>query len=127
MKYEYFCFECGSTDNIEHHHVVPKVYGGTKTIPLCIKCHSLIHQKDLTKLRELTKIGRAKALARGVKFGRPKSSTESTETFLNKEKNQQIKELLEAGYSFREIARKIPCSTKTVTKVKKLAKIVQPK
>jgi hypothetical protein len=43
------CFECGvETDCIHNHHVVPKSLGGTKTIPLCEKCHGLIHQRHLT-------------------------------------------------------------------------------
>jgi hypothetical protein len=123
MKLEYFCFECGSTDNIEHHHVVPKVLGGTKTVPLCIKCHSLVHQKDFTKFRKLAKKGIEKARARGVKFGRTKGSKESTEKFLSKEKNQQVKQMLEEGYTWVEIKEETGCSNGTISKVSKLANI----
>jgi len=52
---EYTCFECGSKEDIHHHHVVPKSLGGTKTLPLCSKCHSLVHGKDLTSTSRLTK------------------------------------------------------------------------
>jgi hypothetical protein len=41
------CFECGATDNLHNHHVVPRSLGGTKTIPLCERCHGLVHEKDL--------------------------------------------------------------------------------
>ena len=37
------CFECGSTEHIHQHHVVPNVVGGTKTIPLCEQCHAKVH------------------------------------------------------------------------------------
>ncbi|MDZ7703141.1 MAG: hypothetical protein U5L04_01485 [Trueperaceae bacterium] len=37
------CFECGSTDNLHEHHVVPQGRGGTATVPLCHKCHALAH------------------------------------------------------------------------------------
>lgn len=37
------CFDCGSEGEIHNHHVVPKVLGGTKTVPLCAKCHGLVH------------------------------------------------------------------------------------
>ena len=123
MKYEYFCFECGSTEDIEHHHVVPKSLGGTKTVPLCIKCHSLVHQKNLVKFRELAKKGIQKRISEGGSWGRTKGSKESTEKFLRKEKNQQIKEMLEAGYTYLEIKTEIGCSQSTISKVKKWAKI----
>lgn len=36
------CFECGNPAT-ENHHVIPKVLGGTKTVPLCTKCHMKVH------------------------------------------------------------------------------------
>tara|TARA_R110000803_G_scaffold94110_10_gene161632 strand:- start:1995 stop:2321 length:327 start_codon:yes stop_codon:yes gene_type:complete len=41
------CFECGSTENIEKHHVVPRSKGGKKTIPLCARCHDKVHEFEL--------------------------------------------------------------------------------
>ena len=53
------CFECGAP--AEHnHHVVPKVLGGNKTVPLCTKCHGLVHDRNFTRLKELQKKGIAK-------------------------------------------------------------------
>ena len=53
------CFECGSSKRLNNHHVVPKTLGGTKTIPLCEKCHGLVHgRKFNTKF--LTKIAMSK-------------------------------------------------------------------
>ena len=47
------CFECDAT--AEHdHHVIPKSRGGKKTIPLCVKCHSKVHGKNMAHNR-LTK------------------------------------------------------------------------
>ena len=56
------CFECGKPAECEH-HVVPKSLGGIKTVPLCLKCHGIIHNKDLVKLKRLQMIGIAKAKA----------------------------------------------------------------
>lgn len=42
------CFECGDHAT-EQHHVIPKVMGGTKTIPLCSRCHMKVHGLDGTK------------------------------------------------------------------------------
>jgi len=44
------CFECGSTDNIHQHHVVPRIKGGNKTVPLCETCHSLVHDVSMRSL-----------------------------------------------------------------------------
>lgn len=41
------CFECGEVRGLHNHHVVPRSLGGTKTIPLCERCHGLVHEKDL--------------------------------------------------------------------------------
>jgi hypothetical protein len=41
------CFECGYTNNLHDHHVVPRSLGGTKTIRLCEKCHGLVHGRKL--------------------------------------------------------------------------------
>jgi len=39
---EYKCFECESPYAIEHHHVVPRIRGGERTVPLCDQCHHVI-------------------------------------------------------------------------------------
>ena len=44
------CFECDSEENIHNHHVIPKILGGTKTIPLCALCHGKVHDKDILKM-----------------------------------------------------------------------------
>jgi len=44
------CFECGSADNIQQHHVVPQIKGGSKTVPLCERCHGLVHDVSIKSL-----------------------------------------------------------------------------
>ena len=63
------CFECGEPKE-DMHHVIPKSKGGTKMIPLCLKCHSIVHDKDLIKFRELQKDGIEKAKLLGRFAGR---------------------------------------------------------
>lgn len=41
------CWECGSTDRIHEHHVVPRSKGGTRTLPLCEACHGKVHGTDM--------------------------------------------------------------------------------
>ena len=65
------CFECGDTAS-ENAHIVPKIRGGTKTIPLCGKCHGLAHGMNRSNdIGALTREGINKARQRGVVFGCP--------------------------------------------------------
>ena len=62
------CFECGKPAEFNH-HVVPVIYGGTKTVPLCAACHGKVHDQPMLNHRALTKAGMAKVMANGMKFG----------------------------------------------------------
>ncbi len=46
------CFECGQPAEYDH-HVIPKSKGGTMTVPLCGKCHSIVHDVDMVTMRSL--------------------------------------------------------------------------
>ena len=71
------CFECGKP--AEHnHHVVPRVRGGIKTVPLCVLCHEKAHGCKLGR-SQLIKDGQAAARARGVKWGGQSRSRGSTD------------------------------------------------
>jgi hypothetical protein len=49
------CFECGKPAK-NRHHVVPRILGGKKTVPLCDTCHSLAHGRTGSwNTSELTK------------------------------------------------------------------------
>lgn len=69
------CFECGCYDEIHNHHVVPKILGGTKTVPLCPSCHGKVHGVDFLNHKKLTKEGLVNAKERGVKLGNPNNLT----------------------------------------------------
>ena len=44
-----YCYNCGSKEYIEYHHIVPVIYGGTNRltniVPLCVSCHYKAHNK----------------------------------------------------------------------------------
>jgi transposase-like protein len=113
------CFECGGTDRIHQHHVIPKSLGGTKTIPLCEVCHGRVHQKDLVKFNNLAKEGIRRYVANGGKLGRKVGTAESIEKFMSKATNIEIKRLVEKGHSVRKIAKILEVSTRTIVKVRK--------
>jgi hypothetical protein len=90
------CFECGEQAT-ELAHVVPKSRGGTKTVPLCGKCHGLSHDiKRPQDISTLTREGLARKKAQGAKLGRP--------TVLSMQVKQEIKKLRESGWTLIKIA-----------------------
>jgi hypothetical protein len=58
------CFECGSTADHDH-HVIPQSLGGTKTVPLCARCHSLVHASSLVAAQSLSRAAIEKRRAEG--------------------------------------------------------------
>lgn len=63
------CVNCGSSEHIEYHHIVPLVHGGTNNlsniVPLCTDCHNAAHNKHIhgegyKKAREEGRVGRNK-------------------------------------------------------------------
>jgi hypothetical protein len=116
------CCNCGYIGKLENHHVVPKVMGGTFTVPLCVKCHGLVHGRDFVKSRNLQSIGIEKAkLAGKYKDRRP---IKTAETFENWIKKKAVKEICvymtTTNYSYRDIATAVGCSMGTVQKAYKL-------
>ena len=63
------CFECDQGADHEH-HVVPRILGGTKTVPLCEKHHGLIHDLKMVNHSKLVSTGMAKKKASGKNYCR---------------------------------------------------------
>jgi len=99
------CFECDKTENLYNHHVVPRIKGGTKTIPLCEECHGKVHGKNFLNLSNLINEGLHKAKQEGRIGGRPKISQEQID---------KIIELKKLGYSNRKIGRELNIGNSTV-------------
>ena len=120
------CFECGSDENIHHHHVVPKIKGGTKTIPLCQLCHAKVHGDHMLRMQRLAWIRRKQKgkelLDKGLKtnWGRPVGTKEDTHKFLSKPKNKEIVEYLENKFTIKKIMEITGASNKTIIKIKKI-------
>tara|TARA_R100000655_G_scaffold44291_1_gene80935 strand:+ start:1703 stop:2131 length:429 start_codon:yes stop_codon:yes gene_type:complete len=45
---ENICFECGKKRLCHKHHILPKCKGGKKTVLLCEKCHTKVHNKNMS-------------------------------------------------------------------------------
>lgn len=60
------CCNCGSTEGIEYHHIVPIAFGGTNRlsniVPLCSKCHKAAHNgRHITEYAATNHTGRPKS------------------------------------------------------------------
>lgn len=63
------CFECDAAADHDH-HVVPRVHGGTKTVPLCETHHAMVHEnRGLIGNRRLTKAALQAKISRGELAG----------------------------------------------------------
>jgi len=74
-----FCVACGTTDDLQHHHLVTRAEGGsddvTNLITLCTACHNKVHSRQVNGAynhSQLTKAALAAAKARGQVLGNPK-------------------------------------------------------
>ncbi len=85
------CWECElETNDIHHHHVVPRSRGGQKTVPLCPECHAKAHhRKGNMNTSALTKEGMRRARERGVKFGNPRISKARKKAALTVQENKR--------------------------------------
>jgi hypothetical protein len=103
------CFECGKPAK-HAHHVVPKSFGGTRTVPLCMICHSKVHQVDLT-LRGLQLAGIEVAKAAGTYKGRKPGAMAGG---ADAGKPARARELRSKGNTAPEIARALGVSVRSV-------------
>ena len=79
------CFECGSVEYVDAHHILPRSLGGIKTVYLCAKCHSLAHGNEALRNSDhsnLVKQGIQKRKDSGRKVGRPTESDFSMDRFI---------------------------------------------
>ncbi len=106
-----FCALCGCTENLVHHHVVPRSIGGTddetNRLTVCPPCHGTVHGMTLpANIRELTKAGVARAKAQGRVGGR--------QPLIAGEMVERACQMLKEGYSVSAVARSMGVSRATV-------------
>ena len=77
------CCNCGSTEDLVYHHIVPVEVGGknvtTNIAVVCAECHGKIHygEKGVITHGYLIKDGIKKAREKGVKLGRKSADYEN--------------------------------------------------
>tara|TARA_B110000211_G_scaffold195213_1_gene223751 strand:+ start:49 stop:537 length:489 start_codon:yes stop_codon:yes gene_type:complete len=110
-----FCVMCGDVKNLDHHHIIAKVNGGTddpeNLITLCQEHHGKLHQfrpGAWNNRKQLQAEGIAKAKAKGVYKGKPVT--------LN---HDEMVKMFMKGISAIEISKIHQCSRAAVYKVLK--------
>ena len=83
---------------------------------------SSLYSLELENIKERTSIGRLVYVQRGGVLGRKVGSTLSDRDFLDKVSSKKTLDYLEKGRTIREISKQLDISTKTVMKVKTIAK-----
>jgi hypothetical protein len=110
------CVACGTKDDLQHHHLVPRKVGGGddehNLVTLCTACHHKIHQRQMNgdySHGELVKAGQARARREGRQPGARPYEVDCPEAYalarqLRRERKsirQIAAALLAAGYAPR--------------------------
>jgi DNA invertase Pin-like site-specific DNA recombinase len=82
---------------------------------------SSLNELELTNLKERTETARMVFVQQGGVLGRPVGTHETEKDFLKKEISTSILKYLERGMTLREVSKLTNSSTRTVSKVKKVA------
>jgi hypothetical protein len=106
-----FCVICGTTKNLQHHHIIPISEGGDDNehnfLTVCWEHHNFIHNIRRTRDKEnfvkLIKAGQINGVG-----GRPK---------LPEEKELEICELRKEGKSYRQIRKETGAGLSTITRI----------
>jgi hypothetical protein len=109
------CFNCGKRGECHLHHVVPKSLNGDATIPLCLDCHGLVHDRKMAS-SVLTRIGMAKAKLSGVRFGR--------QTVVTEPQRQMAREMIKENpdITITKLSESLDLSLGTASRLKHLLK-----
>lgn len=112
------CFECGVVGHCHEHHVVPKILGGTKTVPLCESCHGKVHGRNMVGHTRLVLAGMASAKAAGRHMGRPTGSGMGDAALLAK--HADVVRRLQDKQSIRDTAKLTGKAKGTVETIRKI-------
>lgn len=91
---------------------------------LMISILATVGEMERNQIRERQREGIELAKLKGKYLGRKEGSKESVLDFLSKPKNKQVLDYLKKGYKAKEAAKLAEVHVNTVTKIKKLGRLV---
>lgn len=105
----HFCAACGRTDELQYHHLIPVVDGGTddpnNIVVLCAECHHKWHGVNgRVKYGKLIKEGIAKAKERGVHVGRKPADHENIMRLIAENSTQFNRDSLVTEHEIMDMA-----------------------
>jgi DNA-binding CsgD family transcriptional regulator len=110
-----FCAACGRTSGLDHHHLVPRIFGGsddeTNLITLCDECHAKIHGIEGVSWKLLQAASREKAAATRRRNG-------PTPATLRK-REERVHNLLSNGHPAYWVAQQTGLSVERVKELRK--------
>ena len=111
-----FCCICGTTNDLHHHHIIPRSRGGTDDetnyLTLCGEHHGWIHSirpNSWNNHPQLIREGQERARKQGKHLGRP--------TKVDEKIIERVKFMRELGISTTKIARDLKIGVGTVYKI----------
>jgi HNH endonuclease/Homeodomain-like domain len=115
-----FCVACGVRDSLHHHHLVPRIEGGSdddsNMITLCEDCHGRVHGVAFKDHRKLHRIGVDKARAAGKFKGRVPVAHRQAEV---------IRALADKGWTRARIAEATQTSERSVYRTLKAVPMIR--
>jgi 5-methylcytosine-specific restriction endonuclease McrA len=88
------CVNCGETEELHVHHIVPLTFGGTNRYSnlalLCTKCHGAVHGMSFIDHSKATKAGLKRAKAEGRVGGKPQVPIEKVKKALELYKEMKL-------------------------------------
>ena len=104
-----YCYECNCNKDLQEHHILPKILGGTKTITLCGNCHGKIHGGKFIKLSNLIKKSLHNKRNSGTKYTKSLLGfdVENGKMVVNKKEQKIIRKMFkmyESGSGYTDIA-----------------------
>lgn len=118
------CVNCGKSNDLHLHHIVPLAIGGTNNISniviLCSECHGKIHGMSWERHSKLTKEGIQKAKKKGKQIGLEKGTKLTTKkSIAAKEQIQKYSKDFNGSLKDTEVMKLIGISRNSYYKYKK--------
>jgi hypothetical protein len=117
MKHNH-CVACGTSNNLNQHHLVPRSLGGSDNennlLTLCGLCHAKAHQvqadwrhSELTRKAMRHKQANGEYIGGGAPYGFELINGDLVENFYEQGVIQQARELRESGLSLAAVAKEL--------------------
>lgn len=111
-----FCVACGDTEDLEQHHLQPKVLGGsddeTNLITFCSRCHDIAHQW----LRKSDRVALQKEGIENARANNPRAYRGRKPTYTHRDIDE-IESMKRDGYSVSVMSKQMGLSRQAIYRI----------